>query len=118
MSNTRSKPSKMKKYGSYNEWKNDQSSCNQEIVGALDELIIGIAPHLNRTVKWGQGCYVSNNEPRIYLHAEPDYVQLGFYNGAALHDPNGKGAYVRHVKVFSSESIDRDKYLQLIKQVI
>lgn len=96
---------KMSVYTSFMDWKNNQSLDNQEIIFGLESLIKRIAPHLTTTVKWGQGCFVNGKSPRIFLHTEPEYVQLGFYNGSELTDTygllEGKGKYVRHVKVHS-----------------
>lgn len=112
----------MKNYESYDEWRDDQSSSNQVIIDGLHSLIKNVAPHFETTVKWGQGSFVNGNTPRIFLHTEPDYVQLGFYNGSALKDTHrlleGKGKFVRHVKVYNVEEIDKEKLTELIKQVI
>lgn len=112
----------MKAYASFDEWKNDQSSANQKIISGLHDLIVGIAPHFLSVVKWGQGCYVSGKSPRVFLHTEPEYVQLGFYNGSSLNDKygllEGNGKYVRHVKVHSAADIDKEKFTELIEQVI
>lgn len=114
-------PQKMKTYASYDEWRKDQSSSNQVIIDELHSLIKSVAPHFETTVKWGQGCFVNGKTPRIFLHTEPEYVQLGFYNGSTLTDKHGllegNGKYVRHVKVYSVNGIDKEKFSELIKQV-
>lgn len=73
-------------------------------------------------MKWGQGCFADGDTPKIYLHAEHDHVQLGFYAGSTLDDPEGllvgSGKYVRHVKVRDTADVDRAACLALIRQVV
>jgi hypothetical protein len=79
------------------------------------------APEFTPIVKWGQGCWTSGATPKVYLHAEPDHVQLGFYAGSTLKDPDGllvgNGKYVRHVKVFTIQDIPREEVVALVEQV-
>ena len=102
----------MKSYDSFAEWNKDQSAENRKLIGRLERLIKKTAPHLTTTVKWGQGCWLNGATPAIYIHAEDDHVQLGFYHGATLNDPEkllaGKGKYVRHVKIRSAKDITDD----------
>lgn len=112
----------MKNYASFSEWEEDQSYRNQELIKELQALIEGVAPQLTTTVKWGQGCWVDGNSPRIFIHTEDDHVQLGFYSGSSLKDPegllSGNGKYVRFIKVYSQEDIDPDEYSALIQQAV
>lgn len=111
---------KMKAHGSFAEWKKDQSIRNQRLITALAKVIEGCLPQLARTVKWGQGCWAEQDVPKVYIHAEPDHVQLGFYRGSTMKDPRrllcGSGKYVRHVKVYSARDIDREAFCDLIRQ--
>lgn len=114
-------PHKMKSYSSFDEWKKDQMKIN-EITAAVSDYIIALAPHLETTVKWGQGCFVKEGVPVIYIHTEPDHIQLGFYNGSALDDPNryleGSGKFVRHLKIISYEDIQTKNVDFYVNQVI
>ncbi len=116
------KPQKMKAYGSFEEWKYDQSEDNQKLITALSRLVEQTAPSFTPSVKWGQGCWLMDGTPRVYIHAEPDHVQLGFYAGSSLDDPlgllAGKGKYVRHVKVSGEEDVRSDALTHLLRQVI
>jgi hypothetical protein len=62
------------------------------------------------------------SEAYCYIMPKPRYVNLGFYNGAALADPNsliqGTGKRLRHVKVFSSEEISQPPLRQLIEAAL
>lgn len=115
------KPSPMKAYDSFSAWKEDQSDANQKMISTLEKLIADIAPHFSTTVKWGQGCWVDGDEPKVFIHAEDDHVQLGFYSGSTLIDPQGllagNGKYVRFVRVYNSEDINTAQLTALIAQV-
>jgi hypothetical protein len=112
----------MKAYASFLDWKKDQSAKNQKLIRALERLVKKIAPGLTTTVKWGQGCWIKGVVPKIYIHAEDTHVQFGFYNGASLKDSdkvlNGKGKYVRHIKVNSLKDIDQEVFTDFIQQAI
>lgn len=82
-------PQKMKAYASFAEWKRDQSTGNQKLITALAKIVKETAPDFTQTVKWGQGCWMLDGAPKVYIHAEPDHVQFGFYAGARLEDPEG-----------------------------
>jgi hypothetical protein len=108
----------MKAYASFADWKKDQSPKNIRLIGALTKIIEAAAPHLTRMVKWGQGCWVDEGEPKVFVHAAKDHVQLGFYSGSKLKDRKrllvGDGQYVRHVKVRTAGAIDRDAFAALV----
>ena len=112
----------MKSYPSFAAWRLDQSPANRKLVDALARLVEATGPELERGVKWGQGMWAQDGVPRVYIHAEPDHVQLGFYGGSALRDPEGllrgSGKYVRHVKVTSARSIPRQAVVALLEQVL
>lgn len=111
----------MKAYASFAEWKKDQSPKHIRLIGALTRIIEARAPHLTKTVKWGQGCWLDEGSPKIYIHAAKDHVQLGFYRGSSMKDPKhllaGSGQYVRHVKVRTAGDIDRAAFTALVSQV-
>ena len=117
-----SQSQKMKNYSSFPDWKEDQSDKNQKLINKLQALIEKAAPQLTTTIKWGQGCWVDGESPRVFIHTEDDHVQLGFYNGFSLEDPlhllSGNGKYVRHVKVYKQEDINLDQYTPLILQAV
>ena len=115
-------PQKMKAYASFAEWKRDQSTGNQRLITALAKIVKEAAPDFTQTVKWGQGCWVLDGAPKVYIHVEPDHVQFGFYAGARLEDPEGllvgSGKHVRHVKVFTTKDIDREALVALLEQIV
>ncbi len=112
----------MKAYASFNDWRRDQSATNQKLINALSRLVKKTAPAFTPTVKWGQGCWALDAVPKVYIHAEPDHVQFGFYAGATLKDREGvlvgSGKHVRHVKVFTMRGIPREALAALLEQVL
>lgn len=52
---------KMKQYADYADWRSDQSPGDRRLIDALQTLIEEVAPHLTRTVKWGQGCFADGD---------------------------------------------------------
>ncbi len=111
----------MKAYATFADWKKDQSPKHVRLIGALSRIIDAKAPHLTRAAKWGQGCWLDEASPKVYIHAAKDHVQLGFYRGSSLKDPNhllaGSGQYVRHVKVRTAGDIDAAAFRALIAQL-
>jgi hypothetical protein len=116
------KPQKMKTFASFDAWKRDQSPGNQTLINALSRIVKKTAPDFTPSVKWGQGCWTLGGVSKVYIHAEPDHVQFGFYAGAMLNDPGallvGKGKHVRHVKVFTAKGIPREALVALLEQVL
>lgn len=111
---------KMKTYASFSDWRKDQSPRNKRLINALVRLVDTTDPSLTKIVKWGQGCWVKDGAPKIFIHAEPDHVQLGFYAGASFNDPDrllaGRGKYVRFVKVHAASEINERAFIDFIEQ--
>jgi hypothetical protein len=122
MNNSTRIPEKMKAYASFADWKSDQTLHNQQLVGALEAFLLRQAPQLTQTVKWGQGCWLQNGMPKMYCHGEDGDVQLGFYNGVSLDDPQhlleGQGKFVRHVKIREVDDVTRLPLAGLVFQVL
>lgn len=116
------KPQKMKPFASFEEWRGDQSAQNQRLIDALSGLVEKTAPEFTPTVKWGQGCWTLGDTPKVYIHAEPDHVQFGFFSGSRLKDPDGllvgKGKHVRHVKVFTPKEVPEDALVAFLDQIL
>lgn len=110
----------MKSYASFGEYLAAQSARNQVIIRALRRFVNRVAPGLTEAVKWGNGCWVGSKRPVAYVYSAPDYVQFGFFAGSALKDPKGllegKGQYVRHIKVRTRAAIDERAFAALLRQ--
>jgi hypothetical protein len=111
---------KMKAYGSFDEYLEAQNSKNQAIIRALRKFVQRIEPGLSEAVKWGNGCWIGSKGPVAYVYSDAGYVQFGFFHGSSLEDPKelleGKGQYVRHIKVRSTAAIDERAFAALLRQ--
>jgi hypothetical protein len=58
---------KMKKYGSFDEYFADQSPKNRSIIRTLRTFVKRVAPGLQESVKWGNGCWVTTGITTGYL---------------------------------------------------
>ena len=113
-------PKKMKAYATFDLYLADQSPKNQRIIRALRKFVKRVAPKLQESVKWGNGCWVKGKAPISYVYSASDHVQFGFIRGSALTDPRGllegDGQYVRHVKVRTLADIDEAAFGALLRQ--
>lgn len=113
-------PTKMKAYASFDDYLKAQSPRNQLIIRALRRFVSRVAPRLTESVKWGNGCWLGAKGPVAYVYSDSEYVQFGFFHGATLEDPKGllegKGQYVRHIKVRKRSDIDERAFTALLKQ--
>ena len=111
---------RMKAYASFDAYLEAQSPKNRAIIRSLRGFVKRIAPKLGETVKWGNGCWVGSGRPVAYVYSDAGYVQFGFFNGSSLKDPKrlleGKGQYVRHIKVRTPAAIDERAFAALLKQ--
>jgi len=111
---------KMKTYTSFDDYCKDQNPQNRAIIDALRRFVKRVQPKLTEAVKWGNGCWIGSKGPVAYVYSAPEYVQFGFFNGAALKDPkgllHGAGKFVRHAKVYDVSEIDERAFAALIKQ--
>jgi hypothetical protein len=112
----------MKAYASFDAYLRDQKPGNRAIIRALRRLVRAVAPRLNETVKWGNGCWVAADRPVAYVYSDVGFVQFGFFSGSSLKDPRGllegKGRYVRHVKVRAPGDIDKRAFATLLRQAV
>jgi hypothetical protein len=111
---------KMKAYASFDDYLADQSPKNQAIIRALRAFVKRVEPELSEEVKWGNGCWIGGNGPVAYVYSDSGYVQFGFFRGSSLRDPRGllegKGQYVRHIKVRAPSEIDQRTFAALLGQ--
>ena len=113
---------KMKVFASFDEYVADQKPRNQRILRALRRFVRSVAPPLHEAVKWGNGCWIKGTGPIAYVYSAPDHVQFGFSRGATLKHPKGllqgKGAFVRHIKVRQRAEIDERPFAALLRQAV
>jgi hypothetical protein len=113
---------KMKAYASFDQYLAGQAARNQDVIRALRKFVKRVAPHLQESVKWGNGCWVQGKAPVAYVYSAPDHVQFGFFGGSALRDPtrllNGEGKFVRHIKVRRRADINESAFGALLRQAV
>ena len=111
---------KMKVYASFDRYLTGQTPRNQDVIRALRKFVKRVAPQLQESVKWGNGCWVEGKVPVAYVYSAPDHVQFGFFRGSTLKDPrgllNGEGKFVRHIKVRKRSDIDEKVLGTLLRQ--
>jgi hypothetical protein len=109
----------MKAYSTFAAYLADQRPANQAVIRALRRLVARVRPELTESVKWGNGCWIGEDGPVAYVYSDADHVQFGFFLGSSLEDPKGllegKGRYVRHIKVRAPGDIDPRAFASLLR---
>ena len=105
-----------------NGWMADLSPRLREIAHELRALIVATDPQLSEVIKWGNPCYDKKGRVCYLAAFSNDYVNLGFWNGAALTDPQGliegTGAKMRHVKVRSMQEIRHHQFMSWVREAV
>jgi hypothetical protein len=91
------------------------------VMQRLRTLVKKRAPKLDEQVKWGGLCYVGRGVV-CYAHPLEEHVDFGFFQGARLDDPasllQGKGKFLRHVKVRKPADVKEAQLLPFLKQAL
>jgi len=94
----------------------------KEIVRRLRSFIARRYPELTESLKWHVPTYSLNGKNLMGLQDFTAHVNLNFFRGTQLHDPNGiligTGKLVRHVTFRSVTDIDRGALKEFIDQAI
>jgi hypothetical protein len=110
----------MKRYASFDAYYSDQAPANQTVIRALRRFVKRVAPKLQESVKWGNGCWLKDRAPVSYVYSGADHVQFGFFMGSSLKDPKGllqgNGKYVRHIKLRKPSDIEEGAIAALLRQ--
>jgi len=78
---------RMKAFATFDAYLADQTPRNQAVIRELRKLVKRVAPGLQETVKWGNGCWVKGKENVAYVYSATGYVQFGFFGGSAVKEP-------------------------------
>jgi hypothetical protein len=111
-------------HGSFEDAISETSAQVAEIARRLRQLIIDLYPDVvevpwpkQRIIGYGVGPK-KMSEHFCYIGAHKEHVNLGFYRGANLPDPDGlmegTGKELRHVKVRDVEEAEQPSLRQLI----
>ena len=102
-------------------WMSELEPSMREIAQALREIILQAAPGIAESIKWSTPNYARGGNV-CYLAANKGHVNLGFFNGAGLSDPDGliegTGAKMRHIKVKSLEDIKPEVFASLVQEAV
>jgi hypothetical protein len=92
-----------------------------EIVGAIDRLVRKAAPEADASIKWAQPVYEQGG-PFAYVKAFGSSVNLGFWRGTELTDPDGRlegtGDRMRHVKLRSPDDVDAKRFSAWVEEAV
>ena len=95
----------------------------QAIIGALREMAKKSMPDAYEMIYHGAIGYSLRTSPSglfCYIAPQKSYVNLGFYYGVYLDDPQhllvGEGKRMRHVKVRSREDAGNPAFEELLKE--
>lgn len=91
----------------------------RETAEALVTMIRRAVPDHTEIVYHGALRFCADRIPFAYVAAHKSHVNLGFFYGANLPDPDnlllGEGKQMRHVKVLSPGEANRSRLRQLVK---
>jgi hypothetical protein len=92
-----------------------------EVVLALRDLVLEVAPDAKESIKWARPVYEASG-PLCYIMAFKDHVNFGFWRGVDLPDEagilEGTGEKMRHVKLTGLDDIREDIFRDLIRAAL
>ena len=98
-----------------------QNEDKRSILEVLRNLIKETAPEFTESLKWGYPTY-SDKTNVIYLAAQKNHINFGFYQGGSLADPDelleGTGAQMRHIKIRKEADIKSEAFKNLIRTAV
>ncbi|MBM4409187.1 MAG: DUF1801 domain-containing protein [Chloroflexi bacterium] len=92
-----------------------------QAVLAAAATIRGAAPDATASIKWAQPVFESNG-PFAYIKAFARTVNVGFWRGVELDDPDGvlvgDGDRMRHIALRSLADLDGDHIARLVRRAV
>ncbi len=92
-----------------------------DVLVRLRKLVHEAGPDAVEALKWGQPVW-SANGPAIYAKAFANQVNLGFWRGADLDDPDGllagDGARMKHLRLSNGDALPEDAIRSFVRQAI
>ncbi len=108
------------KYNTIDDYIKDQEKDKGTIVNELVSIVNKAAPKQDSGIKWAQPVFWNSDGPFCFIKAYKNHVNIGFWRGAQLKDPNGllegSGAKMRHIKIISMQDIDESAIRDFVKQ--
>ena len=69
-------------------WMEELGPSLREIAQTLRGIILQAVPDISESIKWGTPNYAKSGHV-CYLAANKGHINLGFFNGAGLNNPDG-----------------------------
>jgi len=92
-----------------------------ETVASLRRVVDDAAPGTASTIKWAQPVWDSNG-PFAYIKAFSRSVNIGFWRGVQLDDPNavleGEGDRMKHLTLREGHPIPADEIAGFVRQAV
>lgn len=112
----------MKAYKSFDHWYKAQTPAKKNLIRPLRALVNASSKKLEESVKWGNGVWIYNEWPVIYIYVDRDHVQFGFFGGSYLKDAKkvleGNGKYIRFIRIYTKADIPKTKLTKMVKEAI
>ncbi len=98
-----------------------QGAWQQGVIAQLREILREGAPGATEQIKWGQPVYDWNG-PFAHIKAFSSSVNLGFWRGATLKDPDGlltgEGDRMKAVKITTPAGVQRAAFVALVREAV
>lgn len=92
-----------------------------EAAAAARDTILAVAPEARVSIKWSQPVFDSNG-PFAYIKVFRSSVNVGFWRGAELDDPDhrlsGDGDRMRHLKLTGPGQLDTDRLADWVRVAV
>ena len=92
-----------------------------DVVTAAADTIRAAAPGATESIKWSQPVFELNG-PFAYIKAFPRSVNVGFWRGAELTDPQealeGGGDRMKHVTLRQTDDLDREQLAAWVREAV
>lgn len=102
-----------------NDYLDGLEPVQRRIVDRLVEIVTRTVPDAELSIKWGQPVFTTKG-PFCFIKPNKAHVNLGFWWGAKIVDPNGllegSGEKMRHVKIGGESDIDEALLAPLITE--
>jgi len=116
------------KFGTFDELLEITEESQKETAVCLRETILSIHPEAVEVVRLGDRAATYGLGPKkmsegyVYILPHTNWVNLGFYKGADLPDPDGllegTGKMLRHIKIRAAAEADNPKIHTLIEAAL
>jgi hypothetical protein len=98
-----------------------QGGWQKHVIAELREILREGAPGATEQIKWGQPVYDWNG-PFAHIKAFSSSVNLGFWRGATLNDPqgllSGDGDRMKYVKITAPKAVQHGAFVALVREAV